>query len=148
MRRRGQLDVPAVDPALLDELPGGAAQAQSQAGYLELDRASRANAYTEPMLDAMAAGLDALSAEARADAYERELLTSVLAGLARQPGLSARAIAPYREALVAARASAGAAVEAAHTLGAVQGEELAYATSYDIRPDSSFVGYAGLLFYA
>lgn len=44
--------------------------------------------------------------------------------------------------------AAGAAVEAAHTLGAVQGEELVYATSYDVRPDSSFVGYAGLLFYS
>ena len=44
--------------------------------------------------------------------------------------------------------AAGAAVEAAKILGAKKGGKIAYSTSYDIRPDSSFVGYAGIVFYA
>ena len=43
--------------------------------------------------------------------------------------------------------AAAAAIVAAKGLGAGQGERLVYATSYDVRPDSSFVGYAGVLFY-
>ncbi|RJR32394.1 MAG: AmmeMemoRadiSam system protein B [Desulfobacteraceae bacterium] len=40
-----------------------------------------------------------------------------------------------------------AAISACKKLGAEQGMELFYTTSYDIRPDSSFVGYTGILFY-
>ena len=40
----------------------------------------------------------------------------------------------------------GSAIAAARRLGAVEGKELAYSTSYDVRPDSSFVGYAGIVF--
>ncbi|MEA2039510.1 MAG: AmmeMemoRadiSam system protein B [Thermodesulfobacteriota bacterium] len=43
--------------------------------------------------------------------------------------------------------AAGASIEAARVLGAKKGENLIYSTSYDIRPDSSFVGYAGIIFY-
>ncbi len=42
--------------------------------------------------------------------------------------------------------AAGAAIAAAKMLGAVKAEKVAYATSYDVRPDSSFVGYVGVLF--
>lgn len=42
----------------------------------------------------------------------------------------------------------GAAVEAAKGLGAVSAREIGYYTSFDVRPDSSFVGYCGILFYA
>lgn len=37
-------------------------------------------------------------------------------------------------------------IAAAKKLGAKEGMELSYITSYDIRPDSSFVGYTGMLF--
>jgi AmmeMemoRadiSam system protein B len=40
-----------------------------------------------------------------------------------------------------------AAIAASKKLGAEKGMELFYTTSYDIRPDSSFVGYTGILFY-
>lgn len=40
----------------------------------------------------------------------------------------------------------GAAIEAARELGAVSAEKLAYLTSYDVRPDTSFVGYVGVVF--
>jgi len=40
-----------------------------------------------------------------------------------------------------------AAIAASKKLGAGRGMELFYTTSYDIRPDSSFVGYTGILFY-
>lgn len=43
--------------------------------------------------------------------------------------------------------AAGASIEAARVLGAKKGKKLIYSTSYDIRPDSSFVGYAGIIFY-
>ena len=43
--------------------------------------------------------------------------------------------------------AAAAAIVASKGLGAGQGEKILYATSYDVRPDSSFVGYAGVLFY-
>lgn len=43
--------------------------------------------------------------------------------------------------------AAAAAIVAAKGLGADRGEKILYATSYDVRPDSSFVGYAGVLFY-
>jgi len=44
--------------------------------------------------------------------------------------------------------AAGAAIVAAKELGAKRGEKIIYSTSYDIRPDSSFVGYVGIVFYA
>jgi MEMO1 family protein len=43
--------------------------------------------------------------------------------------------------------AAGAAIEAARVLGAKRGEKISYFTSYDVRPDSSFVGYAGIIYY-
>ncbi|MBW1735973.1 MAG: AmmeMemoRadiSam system protein B [Deltaproteobacteria bacterium] len=39
-----------------------------------------------------------------------------------------------------------AAITASRRLGADHSDLLAYATSYDIRPDSNFVGYAGILY--
>jgi len=42
--------------------------------------------------------------------------------------------------------AAGAAIAAAKELGARRAEKITYATSYDIRPDSSFVGYVGVVF--
>ncbi|MDQ7778669.1 MAG: AmmeMemoRadiSam system protein B [Planctomycetota bacterium] len=42
--------------------------------------------------------------------------------------------------------AAAAAVAAAKQLGATKGELLQYYTSYDIQPNSSFVGYAGVVF--
>jgi len=39
-----------------------------------------------------------------------------------------------------------AAVAALKRMGALKGEKLIYRTSYDIRPDDSFVGYAGIVF--
>jgi hypothetical protein len=41
--------------------------------------------------------------------------------------------------------AAAAAIVAARELGAKKGIKLIYATSYDIRPDSSFVGYVGII---
>ena len=43
--------------------------------------------------------------------------------------------------------AAASAVEAAKVLGAKRGEIIVYSTSYDVRPDSSFVGYVGIVFY-
>jgi AmmeMemoRadiSam system protein B len=42
--------------------------------------------------------------------------------------------------------AAGASIEAAKALGSKKAEELVYSTSFDIRPDTSFVGYVGLVF--
>lgn len=42
--------------------------------------------------------------------------------------------------------AAAAAIAAARTMGVKAGQELVYATSYDIRPDTSFVGYVGIVF--
>ena len=42
--------------------------------------------------------------------------------------------------------AAAAAVSACKRLGAENGETIIYKTSYDIRPDNSFVGYAGVVF--
>ena len=42
--------------------------------------------------------------------------------------------------------AAATAIAAAKGLGAEKGEKLIYMTSYDIRPDSSFVGYVGIVF--
>jgi hypothetical protein len=42
--------------------------------------------------------------------------------------------------------AAAAAISAARQLGAQHGKILKYATSYDVRPDSSFVGYVGIVF--
>jgi hypothetical protein len=39
-----------------------------------------------------------------------------------------------------------AAIAAAKKLGARQAQKLFYATSYDVRPDNSFVGYVGVVF--
>lgn len=38
------------------------------------------------------------------------------------------------------------AIASARELGAVKGKEIAYSTSYEVRPDSSFVGYSGIVF--
>ena len=40
-----------------------------------------------------------------------------------------------------------AAIVAVKGLGATKGEKIVYTSSYDVRPDSSFVGYAGVIFY-
>jgi len=42
--------------------------------------------------------------------------------------------------------AAGAAIAAGKQLGAKRAEKIIYSTSYDIRPDSSFVGYVGVVF--
>lgn len=44
--------------------------------------------------------------------------------------------------------AAAAAIAACRALGATRAEQLDYYTSYDIRPDASFVGYAGVVFMA
>jgi AmmeMemoRadiSam system protein B len=44
--------------------------------------------------------------------------------------------------------AAGAAIEAAKTLGAKKASKISYSTSYDIRPNSSFVGYVGVIFHS
>ncbi len=43
--------------------------------------------------------------------------------------------------------AAGSAVAAAKVLNGKTGEKILYSTSYDIRPDNSFVGYVGIVFY-
>ena len=43
--------------------------------------------------------------------------------------------------------AAATAIVASKGLGAAKGEKILYASSYDVRPDSSFVGYAGIIFY-
>jgi len=40
-----------------------------------------------------------------------------------------------------------AAIAAMKMMGAVKGEKLIYTTSYDIRPNSSFVGYVGMIYH-
>ena len=42
--------------------------------------------------------------------------------------------------------AAAAAIVAARELGAVKAKQMIYRTSYDVRPDSSFVGYVGIVF--
>ena len=42
--------------------------------------------------------------------------------------------------------AAGAAIVSAREFGARRAEKIVYSTSYDIRPDNSFVGYVGILF--
>ena len=42
--------------------------------------------------------------------------------------------------------AAGAAIEASKKMGAKRAEKILYYTSYDIRPDTSFVGYVGIVF--
>jgi AmmeMemoRadiSam system protein B len=44
--------------------------------------------------------------------------------------------------------AAAAAIEAAKTLGANRATKIAYSTSYDIRANSSFVGYVGVVFHS
>ncbi len=55
-----------------------------------------------------------------------------------------------RESLINSNAccsgAVAAAVAAVKKMGAVKGEQLIYSTSYDVRPDSSFVGYLGAVF--
>jgi len=41
-----------------------------------------------------------------------------------------------------------ATIEAAKALRATEAREVGYYTSYDVRPDTNFVGYVGILFYA
>ena len=41
--------------------------------------------------------------------------------------------------------AAATAIEAAKNLGAIQADEIAYATSYDKSPGDSFVGYVGIV---
>ena len=43
--------------------------------------------------------------------------------------------------------AAGAAIAATKELGATKAEKLIYSSSYDIRPDKSFVGYVGITFF-
>ncbi len=43
--------------------------------------------------------------------------------------------------------AAATAIASVKRLGAKKGEKLIYRTSYDIRPDSSFVGYVGIVFH-
>ncbi len=43
--------------------------------------------------------------------------------------------------------AAGTAISALKELGAKRGEKIMYYTSYDIRPDTSFVGYVGIVYY-
>ncbi len=43
--------------------------------------------------------------------------------------------------------AAGAAIAASKELGSVKAKKTMYSTSYDIRPDTSFVGYVGIVFY-
>ncbi|MFC1863036.1 AmmeMemoRadiSam system protein B [Thermodesulfobacteriota bacterium] len=54
------------------------------------------------------------------------------------------------ESLINYNACCGGAVASAiaclKVLGANQGEKIIYTTSYDVRPDSSFVGYVGIVF--
>ena len=42
--------------------------------------------------------------------------------------------------------AAGAAIAATKKLGAKRAEKIVYSTSYDVRPDNSFVGYVGIVF--
>lgn len=55
-----------------------------------------------------------------------------------------------RESLIHSNACCSGAVAAAvatvKELGAVEAKKLIYSTSYDVRPDSSFVGYCGVVF--
>lgn len=44
--------------------------------------------------------------------------------------------------------AAAAAIAASKSLGAHRAQELAYMTSYDVRPDHNFVGYVGILYYS
>ncbi len=42
--------------------------------------------------------------------------------------------------------AAASAIVAARELGAIRAKQMMYRTSYDVRPDSSFVGYVGIVF--
>ena len=56
-----------------------------------------------------------------------------------------------KESLVNANAccsgAVAAAIAATRKIGGRMGKELIYRTSYDVRPDDSFVGYAGIVYY-
>lgn len=60
-----------------------------------------------------------------------------------EKGVIAEALRNYNACCSGA---AGAAIAAAKELGAVKGAKITYSTSHDIRPDSSFVGYVGVVF--
>jgi hypothetical protein len=60
-------------------------------------------------------------------------------------GLIAESLANYNACCAGA---AAAAITACRILGATRAEKVDYYTSYDIRPDASFVGYAGVIFMA
>ena len=44
--------------------------------------------------------------------------------------------------------AAGGAIASAREFGAQRAEKIFYSTSYDVRPDNSFVGYVGIIFLA
>jgi len=56
-----------------------------------------------------------------------------------------------RESLINSNAccsgAAATAIAAMKKMGAIKGEKIIYSTSYDIRPDNSFVGYVGAVYY-
>ncbi len=59
------------------------------------------------------------------------------------PGVIHEALRNYNACCSGAAASA---IEAARVIGAVRAETIIYSTSYDVRPDTSFVGYVGIVF--
>jgi len=61
------------------------------------------------------------------------------------PGMLEEARASQNACCVGA---AAAAISAAKKLGGRKGELLVYRTSYDVQPHTSFVGYAGVIFYS
>lgn len=54
--------------------------------------------------------------------------------------------ASFKDHNICCPGAVAAAIVAAKELGAVKAKQLVYGTSYDVRPDSSFVGYAGIVF--
>ena len=54
--------------------------------------------------------------------------------------------ASFKDHNVCCPGAVAAAIVAAKELGAVKAKQLVYGTSYDVRPDSSFVGYVGIVF--
>jgi AmmeMemoRadiSam system protein B len=56
--------------------------------------------------------------------------------------------ASFKERNICCPGAVATAIVAARELGAVQAEQMIYGTSYDVRPDSSFVGYVGIVFIA
>jgi AmmeMemoRadiSam system protein B len=54
--------------------------------------------------------------------------------------------ASFKDRNICCPGAVAAAIVAARELGAVQAQQMIYGTSYDVRQDSSFVGYAGIVF--